>query len=96
MGSIMAIPGFIRLPAREIIPLRVGTVLAKTVASVSRTLVAIFDAVGESRQRAYERRLLAEMDARTCHDIGLAPREARVTRPDSTIHDLFRGGTGFL
>ena len=87
---------FIRLPAWEGFPLRIGTVLAKTIGWVGRTLIVAFDAVGEARQRAYERRMLAEMDFRTCHDIGLTPRDSPFGKSDPAIHDLFRGGTGFL
>jgi uncharacterized protein YjiS (DUF1127 family) len=96
MDSIMEMQGFIRLPAREGFPLRIGTVLVKTIGWVARTLIVAFDAIGEARERAYERRLLAEMDSRTCHDIGLTPRESPFAKSDSAVHDLFRGGTGFL
>jgi uncharacterized protein YjiS (DUF1127 family) len=96
MDTIMSDREYMTLPARESFPLRIETALAKTMGWVGSKLIAVFDAVGEARQRSYERRLLAEMDRRTCVDIGLNPRDASVVKPDSSVHEFWRGGTGYL
>jgi hypothetical protein len=96
MGAIMSDRRFNTLPAREIFSLRIEAALAKAVGWIGAKLIVVFDAIGEARQRAYERRLLAEMDTRTCIDIGLNPREFSSAKPDSSIHEFWRGGTGYL
>ena len=94
--------GFNQLPAERLGSDRLrplvqkGIAVAKALAHPATFLIAFFDAIGEARQRAYERRLLGEMDPRLSRDIGLAPRDPSVARPDPAIHDLWRGGTGFL
>ena len=94
--------GFNQLPAERLggdrLPsvVQKGIVIARLLARPAVILIVLFDAIGEMRERAYERRLLAEMDTRICRDIGLVPRESPFAKSDPSIHDLWRGGTDFL
>ena len=94
MDTIMGDRRFIVLPARGrghgSFSVRIGTALANTVRWASLTLTIVFDAIGEQRQRAYERRLLAEMDAHACRDIGVNPRGSALGEPDPSLHDYWR------
>jgi len=70
--------------------LRAGAAVANPIRRLSAALVAFFDALGEARQRAYERRLLAEMDGRMCRDIGVSPAGSPFDQVDSSVHHYWR------
>ena len=96
MDAIMTGRGVNSLPARargdgaHAAMLRAGAAFANPIRRLSAALVAFFDALGEARQRAYERRLLAEMDERMCRDIGVSPAGSPFDQVDPSMHHYWR------
>jgi hypothetical protein len=68
---------------------RIGAIPAKAIAGASHALIAVFDSVWELRQRAYERRLLAAMDARGRGDVGAGQSGLRTDLTDPAIRNYW-------
>ncbi|HEY1721771.1 MAG TPA: hypothetical protein VGG27_11030 [Magnetospirillaceae bacterium] len=86
--------GFNELPAlgggERTLLVRIGDFQAKVVSGIGAALIAVFDAVWEMRQKAYERRLWAEMDHRIRHDIGAGPSGSQSELTDPTVSSYWR------
>ena len=93
MDTIMDKRGFNGLPALEggesTVQVRIGAIQAKAAAGVTGALIAIFDGLWELRQRAYERRLLAAMDARGRGDVGAGQSGLRADPTDPSIKNFW-------
>jgi len=73
MGAIMVRDGFNLPPslAEAQAPLQIGDSLRAWLKATGTLLCAVFDWLGERRQRAYERRLFDSLDSRARSDLGL-------------------------
>lgn len=94
MDSIMDKLGFNELPAlgggERTLLVRIGEFPAKAVDAISAMLIVVFDALGEMRQRAYERRLWAEMDPHLRRDVGAGPSSPQSELIDPTIKNYWQ------
>lgn len=93
MDTIMDKRGFNELPALggggSAFRVRVGAIQAKALSHVAGLLIAVFDGLWEMRQRAYERRLMAAMDARGRGDVGAGQSGLRTDLTDPAIKNYW-------